>query len=121
MTIGPDGLIYVSAAGANQVWRYNPYTGAFVDVFVNFNFIASPTGLAFGPDGNLYVCAAEVGSIQKFNGTTGALISTVLTEPGLQPNFILFGPDGKMYLGTSLYPNQVRRYSSTGVLDTIFA
>ncbi len=31
--IGPDGLLYVSSAGNDTILRFDPFTGAFVDVF----------------------------------------------------------------------------------------
>ena len=34
MTIGPDGLVYVSAFNVDQIWRYDPVTGVFVDVYL---------------------------------------------------------------------------------------
>lgn len=124
MTIGPDGLIYVSAFNSDQVWRYSPYTGAFLDVFAN---IYRPHALAFGPDGNLYVVSpvAPGGNIvAKVNATTRA-ISTFVSDPGLDLGTgMVFGPDGSLYLGTSagVFASQVRRYNgATGAFDRVFA
>ena len=121
MTIGPDGLIYVSAFNSNQIWRYNPTTAAFLDVFVSS--VPGPSTMAFGPDGNLYVCSPSTDSVLKYSGTTGAFLSQFITEPGLSPQSFVFGPDGYVYVGSSsAYSNQVRRYiASTGVFDKIFA
>ncbi len=120
MTIGPDGLIYVSAFNADQVWRYNPITSAFVDVFAN---IARPHGLAFGPDGSLYVASLTSGTIFRVDRTTRA-ISTFVADPGFSQPCIVFGPDGKLYVGNTFgaFVNQIRRYNgATGTFDKVFA
>ncbi len=121
MTVGPDGLIYVSAFNSNQVWRYNPVSGAFVDVFVPS--VSTPSCIVFGTDGYLYVCSEGADSISKFDPVTGAYIATVVNEPGLQPISLAFGSDGKLYVGGqgSSFSNQVRRYLITGAFETIFA
>lgn len=36
MGFGPDGLLYVSSTGTGSVLRFEPISGAFVDVFVEF-------------------------------------------------------------------------------------
>ncbi|MHC5024657.1 MAG: Vgb family protein, partial [Planctomycetota bacterium] len=47
---GPDGRLYVTSFGSNQVLRYDGQTGAFIDVFVSALAGASgPTDVLFGP------------------------------------------------------------------------
>jgi hypothetical protein len=69
LTVGDDGYLYVSDAGANAVLRVNPETGDITIYFVLPNvpnplfdqglggpiMDTVPTGLAFGIDGALYV------------------------------------------------------------------
>lgn len=69
LTVGEDGYLYVSDAGANAVLRVNPETGDITPYFVLPNvpnplfaqgmggptMDPVPTGLAFGIDGALYV------------------------------------------------------------------
>lgn len=69
LTVGDDGYLYVSDAGANAVLRVNPETGDITPYFILPNvpnplfdqglggptMDPVPTGLAFGIDGALYV------------------------------------------------------------------
>ena len=69
LTVGDDGYLYVSDAGANAVLRVNPETGDITTYFILPNvpnplfdqglggptMDPVPTGLAFGIDGALYV------------------------------------------------------------------
>lgn len=51
--VGPDGLLYVASEGNDEIQRYNPQSGAFVDVFVTAGSggLDAPTGMTWGPDG----------------------------------------------------------------------
>ena len=53
IAVGPDGNLYVGNSATGQVSRFNPTTGALIDVF---GTAPGPTaGLSFGADGKLYV------------------------------------------------------------------
>jgi streptogramin lyase len=124
MTIGPDGMLYVGSASSsapNQILRYNPTTGAFVDVFVPSIF--RPTGMTFGPDGNLYVGSFPDMVLKVSGGTSGGTLLPFISDPGLgNAMAFVFGPDGKLYVGSDGYANQVRRYNGvTGAFDKVFA
>jgi hypothetical protein len=49
LTFGPDGNLYVSSAGTDQVLRYDGTTGTFIDAFVSANSggLDAPTFLIF--------------------------------------------------------------------------
>ncbi len=79
LTFGPDGLLYVSDFGDDTIKRFNPGTGAFVDVFTN---IVDPTDLGFGPDGDLYVGSFTTRNIVKLDGSTGAFLDEVVPAFG---------------------------------------
>lgn len=51
LAIGPDGRLYVSSAGTDQVLRFDPADGGFVDVFstVPPGRLVEPRGLVFAP------------------------------------------------------------------------
>lgn len=75
LTIGPDGLVYVSfGQSTGDVIRYDSASGAQVSVFVpaaasGFTFAPS---IAFGPDGNLYAVDRLGNRVLRYDGTTGA-------------------------------------------------
>jgi hypothetical protein len=86
MAFGPDGNLYI-CGGTSQaglgVRRYNPITGAFIDLFANTGN-DSPLGIAFGPDNNLYVATVAMGSagVMRFNYPTGALMGFFVPPGG---------------------------------------
>jgi hypothetical protein len=76
MAFGPDGNLYISGGtfgGQLGVRRYNPTTGAFIDLFANTGN-SPPLGIAFGPDNNLYVATVLTGgaAVMRFNYPSGA-------------------------------------------------
>ena len=101
LVVGPDGLLYVSvcddldptSADFNPLpgWilRFDPKTGAFVDVIASYNNLYPtavtcadlhrPDGLAFGPDGRLYVTAFRA------NGSDTDKILIVAPPPPTHP------------------------------------
>jgi DNA-binding beta-propeller fold protein YncE len=72
----PDGNVYVTSRGSDEVFRYNGQTGAFIDVFVSAGSggIDGPLGSSFGPDGNLYISGQFSSNVVRYNGITGELI-----------------------------------------------
>lgn len=123
LVVGPDGLIYVSAFNARQIWRYDPKTSNFVDVVAT---VVAPYSFALDPAGNLYVNNGT-GTIFKFDSSTHAM-STFISDPNLvsySNEAMVFGPDGKLYLGTSpvsAYAQQVRIYNGqSGAFEKVFA
>jgi len=98
MALGADGLLYV-ASSTNEVKRFNPSTGTFVDNFVTVSGggLNVPIGIAFGPNGNLYVSDYGNNTVKQFDGT-GTLASSVASS---QPEGLAFGPDGKLYVSVS--------------------
>ncbi|MFZ1757146.1 MAG: ScyD/ScyE family protein [Caldilineaceae bacterium] len=117
MAAGPDGLLYVTDAGANTLLTVNPKTGA-VEVIAVFDGIASPipnpgrggalesdpvpTGVAFGEDGTIYVSllpgfpflpgASKVVTVDPDTGEVSDYATglTMLTD-------LRTGPDGELY------------------------
>jgi sugar lactone lactonase YvrE len=91
IAFGPDGNLYISGGLSPMgVRRYNPSTGAFIDLFVDTGSVA-PTGIAFGPDQNLYVAIQNPSSVMRFNYPTGAPMGAFVPQGsgGLQAPFHL--------------------------------
>lgn len=117
LIIGPDGNMYLSGWNSDDVRRYNPTTGAFIDAFVpaGTGGLDSAAGLAFGSDGNLYVASRLTSEVLRFNGTTGAFIDAFVTagSGGLnEPEGLTFGPDGHLYV-SDYRDNKIFKYDGT--------
>lgn len=140
MVVGPDGLLYVSnipdlvpppqVSLGGQVLRFNPVTGAFVDVFLSdpggVGHLNRPEGLVFGPDGLLYVTSfraapGDTDAIRVY-GANGAFMGKIdLYDPATQPRAyaqaLLFGPGGRLFVPIN-NTGEVRRYNvATGTYD----
>lgn len=126
ITFADDGLLYVSDSIANEILRFDAFTGAYVDTFVSAldnGGLQGAVGFTFGPDGNLYVA-----SFGLLNAMTGNWTSTVLRFDGNDGSFmgpsafvsagdgglagpigIQFSPSGDL-LVVSRFTNSVLRY-----------
>jgi len=111
--IGPDGRLYVSNEGDNNVTRYNAETGADLGVFASGGGLSSPEGATFGPDGHLYVAGWTNSNVLRFDGSSGVFIDTFTSGTAVTaPVGVVFGPDGNLYVG-SYSGDYVNRYNGT--------
>lgn len=127
-TVSAD--IFVSAAGANSVKRFDATTGAFKGDFVpaGSGGLGDPQGIAFGPDGNLYVSSNASNNVLKFDGQSGAFLGVFATVSGMTwPAEINFR-DGFLYVSDFAATGRVSRFdAATGafvdhfVTDALFA
>lgn len=118
VTIGPDGLLYVTSISSNSVLRYNAVTGDFQDEFITGGVgnLTNPTKVAFGPaDGLVYVTSFGNNRVKVYDPDTGAFIETRVTATnanGLSgPESLIFGPDGHIYVA-SRFTNSIKRYDA---------
>lgn len=143
IVLGPDGLLYVSSSLnpctglGGQVFRFDPETLAFKDVFIadsgGAGQLNRPSGLVFDPDGQkLYVLSfrdngqpdrpGNTDAIRIYDATTGALQDridlwqVVVPPPTVQPRSfaagLLFGPEGSLFvpINGGVDAGEVRRY-----------
>ncbi|MGI9600443.1 MAG: PKD domain-containing protein, partial [Acidimicrobiales bacterium] len=102
LTIGPDGLLYVSGRFSDTVERYDPSNNSYLGPFVTAGSggLSGPKGLAFGPDGNLYVASSLTGEVLRYNGSTGTYIDAFVGAGSVStPGVIAFGSDARLYVG----------------------
>jgi sugar lactone lactonase YvrE/subtilisin-like proprotein convertase family protein len=125
-TIGPDGNLYVSSLGGDEVMRYNGTTGApdpisgqsgAIFVTQGLGKLQAPEYLRFGPDGNLYVVDSATNQVFSYNGTTGAFISIFVTAAnngGLKdPVGLAFDAKGNLYVGGA-QSNNIVEFDANG-------
>jgi streptogramin lyase len=124
--IGPDGFLYVASEATDQILRFDPCDGAFVDVFVQAGAggLNAPTSVDWGADGNLYVAGFENDAVLKFNGATGEFISVFVAAGAVglngPDNGTMFGPDGHLYV-PGYYNNKIFKFDGqTGFFISTF-
>ncbi|NBB91562.1 MAG: hypothetical protein GVY32_00150 [Gammaproteobacteria bacterium] len=69
MAVGPDDLLYVANGSADNVLRFDPEAGEFVDVFVDAGSggLDFARALAFGPQGDLFVASRNSNQVLRFD------------------------------------------------------
>lgn len=116
LAAGPDGNLWVTDAGANDLLKVDPATGA-VEVVAVFDGVPSPlpnearggamesdpvpTGVAFGPDGSAYVSLLPgfpflPGSAKVVKVTSDGQVSDYATGLTMLTD-LRAGPDGNLY------------------------
>ncbi|WP_436716681.1 DUF4347 domain-containing protein [Roseiconus lacunae] len=116
---GSDGLLYVTGWGSDNVLRFNPQTGAYVDEFVvdGSGGISKSAGIAFGPDGHLYVADYDGDRVLKYDGSVGTYLGEFVAagSGGLEgPMDLWFHKDGHLYVVGNKSDNILRYDASTG-------
>ena len=97
LAFGPDGNLYVSNFGGNDVLRIDAATGNSLGEFVpaGDHGLSGSEGLVFGPDGNLYVVSQGTNSVLRYNGVTGAFIGVFVPPVHLNgPTYLTFWDTG---------------------------
>ena len=115
MSIGPDGLLYVSEQLGNRISRFNPLTAQSLPAFANQN-LATPRGLDWGPNGDLYVASANGNRVVELNGATGNFVQNFIPSIGGSDHFALWL--GWIVIRGSWpfyaeYPSSIDRFNAT--------
>ena len=73
VTIGPDGMLYVSGLKNKTILKFNPTNGEFIEHFTSGYELESPTKITFHNDGFLYVSqwGDSQSSVVRFDAKTG--------------------------------------------------
>jgi sugar lactone lactonase YvrE len=88
MTLGPDGLLYVSNAGSGRVLKYDRdghLLDAFGEMGDSFGMFARPKGLDVDELGQIYVVDGGHQNVQIFSAEQRLLL--FFGDPGLNPEF----------------------------------
>jgi sugar lactone lactonase YvrE len=116
MTLGPDGLLYVSSRFDGHVYRL--VRDDHAELFATELGVA--TGLAFGPDGWLYV-GDRAGTILRVS--PDRQVETFATLPASVAAFHLaFGADGCLYASapTLATHDPIYRITPDRLIDTVY-
>jgi streptogramin lyase len=92
ITIGPDGNIWFTEAGANKIGRMTP-SGVITEYGPLWG-IAHPQQICVGPDGNLWFTESYEGNVGRIS-PQGDITEFFLGVPA--PNGITAGPDGNIW------------------------
>jgi streptogramin lyase len=112
ITAGPDGNLWFTEEGANQIGRITPQ-GALKE-FPIPTAGSSPYGITAGPDGNLWF-TQHVGKIGRITPQGAIKEFPVRTADG-SLNEITAGPDGNLWF-TESYDNKIGRMTPKGAED----
>ena len=96
ITAGPDGNLWFTETGANQIGMINPTTHAITE-FPIPTAGSEPDGITAGPDGNLWFTEDGANQIGMINPTTHAITEFPIPTAGSGPDGITTGPDGNLW------------------------
>jgi virginiamycin B lyase len=109
---GPDGAIWFTEAGANQIGRIS--TSGVITEFPVTTAGGAPTAITAGPDGALWFTEIRGNQIGRIN-TGGRVEEFPVPTAGSGPDTIVAGPDGALWF-TEYHKNQIGRITTLGVV-----
>ncbi|HTW08924.1 MAG TPA: putative Ig domain-containing protein [Acidimicrobiales bacterium] len=105
ITTGPDGNLWFTEEGGDNIGEIDPSTGAVTEYPVPTP-AAEPEGITVGPDGNIWFTEEEGDNIGELDPATATPSNPGITEyplPNTQgPSDITTGPDGNLWFTTGL-------------------
>ena len=126
-TFGSDGNLYIPNGSTNEIFRYDPVSGSFVDSFVTSGSggLNGPKDLTFSDDQKfLFVTSFFSNEVLRYDGATGSFVDSFVTSGsgGLNgPKDLTFSDDQKFLFVTSFFSNEVLRYDgATGIFVDSF-
>jgi DNA-binding beta-propeller fold protein YncE len=122
MITGAHADLYVSAARANSVMRFDE-DGTFLGNFVQpgAGELGDPQGIAFGPNGNLFVASNGSDNVLEFDGSNGEFVRVFASrDDWAWPAEINFR-DGLLYVSDFRGGGTVTRFDAfTGDFVDVF-
>ncbi|MEX0612866.1 MAG: NHL repeat-containing protein [Pirellulales bacterium] len=119
LRFGPDGHLYVSDFGGNQVRKFDSATGQEMAAAATV-FAGPPAGLTFGANGDLYVGDFGSASVLRVSGGVPSMFIPPQSGGLLTPSSLLFLPDGDL-LVVDLFGNQILQFDENGQNPSQFA
>ncbi len=115
ITPGPDGNLWFTEGGANQVGKIDPSGTGIVEYPIpGTNYLGAITA---GGDGNLwFLTNTNFGGVGKIT-TSGVVTEYVVGEQNY-PSGLIAGGDGGIWL-PQFYPNRMARVSASGVVSEV--
>jgi DNA-binding beta-propeller fold protein YncE len=103
IAFGPDGNLYVSSFGTDEVARFDGRTGRSLGAFVRRGSggVKTPHNFVWGPDGRFYLASRGTSSILRYDAQSGEFIDVFIPRGrgGLNdPTDLVFRPDGMLYV-----------------------
>ncbi len=111
ITAGPDGNLWFTDIGDDEIGMINPATDAIAEFPVP-TANASPRGIATGPDGNLWFTEFDADQIGMINPTTHAITEFPIPTAGAEPYNIAAGPDGNLWF-TEVTADKIGEFNPT--------
>lgn len=112
VAIGPDGNVYVSSDGTNQILRFDP-SGDFMDVFASAPGLEFPGEINFH-NGFLFVSDFEFGTdgqVYRFDANNGQFVDQFVSIGG--PDGQEFDADNNLFV-SSFDTNSINKYDPNG-------
>jgi streptogramin lyase len=104
ITAAPDGDLWFTESGANQIGMLNPTTDVITEFPLPSVSGVGPTqaaGITAGPDGNIWFGVAGANAIGMINPTTGVVTEFSIPTANANVQDITAGPDGNLWFTES--------------------
>ncbi len=121
LTFGPDGDLYISDTGANNIQVYNGTTGVFdrillADLGGAGAFFFTP--LEFGPDGHLYLGHSLISSVVELDSVTGVVLEIFPSSPLFVSTFDLTFRPASKDCNTNQIPDECEDCNNNRIADS---
>jgi Ca2+-binding RTX toxin-like protein len=110
LAFGPNGNLYITNTGTNNIEYYDGQTGEYLGIFVHTG--DAVTDIDYGPDGNLYAYE-QTERILRYDGQSGDFIDVFVN---VKAGDFVFGPDNDLYVSLASGYGVNHYEKQTGIL-----